>query len=616
MTTEPPVLMADSPVMFVGGPYSNREATEAAVNAARSLGIPPRQVVCTGDVVAYGADPAATVDLVREAGWWVVKGNCEENLAAGALDCGCGFPAGSACERLSTSWFAHAAASLDKDALAWMGVLPRRIDVVIGGNRLAVIHGGASRIAEYIFASTEASTKLEQILSLGCDGVVAGHCGLPFTQVIADKLWHNAGAIGMPANDGTPRTWYSVISPTSEGLTIDHRALEYDFQAAAGRMRSSGLPFSYADALEIGLWPSCDVLLLQEIRERGKPLAEGRTSWTHAAEEKKARKATSRHQWPHASVEVDDPIRPEKFKDPDLTLAGQPRAKIEMSRLRTLWFNTGTLCNIACRNCYIESSPTNDRLAYLTRAELVAYLDEIEREKLGTEELGFTGGEPFLNADLPGMLEDGLSRGFRVLVLTNAMRPMRRHEARLLDLNQRFRGDLTIRVSLDHFTKERHEDERGAGTFQPTLDGLIRLVRNGFKVTVAGRTMWNEDPVAERAGYAALFRQHQLPIDANDPTALVLFPEMDPNADVPEITEGCWSTLHRSPNDVMCATSRMVVKRRGAAAPTVVACTLIPYDDRFDLGPTLRSASATISLNHPFCASFCVLGGSSCSRAS
>jgi hypothetical protein len=91
---------------------------------------------------------------------------------------------------------------------------------------------------------------------------------------------------------------------------------------------------------------------------------------------------------------------------------------------------------------------------------------------------------------------------------------------------------------------------------------------------------------------------------------------MDEKADVPEITESCWSILGKSPVDVMCASSRMVVKRKNAERPVVLACTLLPYDPRFELGSTLAEASRDVSLNHPHCAKFCVLGGGACSAKS
>ena len=612
-----PELRFDGPAVVFGGPYGNLEATRALLAAAARLGVPPDRIVCTGDVVAYGADAAATVDLVRAAGIHVVMGNCEESLASQAADCGCGYVPGSACDRLSAAWFAHADRALGADARLWMAQLPRRIDVTIAGARLAVVHGGVDVINRFVFASTAAAIKAAELARAGVDGVIGGHCGLPFTQVVQGRLWHNAGAVGMPANDGTPRVWFSLLTPQAGGLAIEHRALAYDHAAAAARMRRAGLPEGYAAALETGLWPSCDVLPFKEIRERGVPLAPGRVAWTPPAGAAPARRrpVACDQLWPDAARDSVAPLPRQKFADPRVTAAGEPRADVALARLRTLWFNTGTLCNIACRNCYIESSPKNDRLVYIDRAEVAAYLDEIERDGWDTEEIGFTGGEPFMNPHLFGMLEDCLTRGFRVLVLTNAMRPMQRVKAKLLDLNRRLGENLTIRVSLDHFTAERHEDERGPGTYKPTLDGLIWLARNGFNVAVAGRTMWGEDAAAERDGYGALFAAHAIPVDAQSPAALVLFPEMDRAADVPEITRACWGVLGKSPTDVMCATSRMVVKRKGAARPAVLACTLIPYDAQFELGPTLKDAARPVPLNHPHCARFCVLGGASCSAA-
>ena len=304
---------------------------------------------------------------------------------------------------------------------------------------------------------------------------------------------------------------------------------------------------------------------------------------------------------------------PRKFRDADITADDERRASVAFTTLETLWFNTGTLCNLTCANCYIESSPRNDRLVYLTASEVAGYLDEIEREGLGTEEIGFTGGEPFMNRAIIAMLQTVLDRGFRALVLTNAMRPMMRWGEALLALGQRFGDRLALRVSLDHYGEALHEAERGPRSWQPTLDGLCWLARHGFRLQVAGRTRWPESEAALRRGYARLFRAHDIPVDAMDPAALVLFPEMDAGADVPEITDRCWDLLGVSPGAMMCATSRMVVKRKGAAAPVVVACTLVPYDPGFELGPTLEAAARGVKLNHPHCARFCVLGGGSCS---
>ena len=302
-----------------------------------------------------------------------------------------------------------------------------------------------------------------------------------------------------------------------------------------------------------------------------------------------------------------------KFADPETTANGARRARVGLRRLHTLWLNTGTLCNLACANCYIESSPRNDRLAYLSRAEARSYLDEIAALGLGTEEIGFTGGEPFMNPDFIGMVEDALAAGHRALVLTNAMRPMMKRASELLALRRRYDARLVLRVSVDHYRRELHEEERGSRTWAPTVRGLRWLSAHGFALHVAGRRRWGEDEQALRDGFAALFATEGVAVDASSPTQLVLFPEMDATADTPEVTVDCWAQLGVAPEDVMCAWSRMVVKHRGAATPHVVSCTLLPYEPGFALGERLVDSLDPIALNHPHCSRFCVLGGGKCS---
>lgn len=304
------------------------------------------------------------------------------------------------------------------------------------------------------------------------------------------------------------------------------------------------------------------------------------------------------------------PINPEKFADLLVTAKGEERASVALEKLDTLWFNTGTLCNLECKSCYIESSPRNDALVYITLSEVKSYLDEIAQDGLQTREIAFTGGEPFMNRDMIPIIQLCLDRGFEVLVLSNAMRPMRRFEQELLELKGREK--LTIRVSLDHYSQQVHEAERGP-SWEKAIDGLRWLAGNQFNIAVAGRHLGSETDAEARAGYKQLFAEHGLSIDINDPAALVLFPEMDATADIAEITTACWGILDVDPASMMCASSRMVVKRKGEATPRVAACTLLPYESDFDLGETLAEASKPVHLNHPHCARFCVLGGASCS---
>ncbi|MEO1304241.1 MAG: radical SAM protein, partial [Pseudomonadota bacterium] len=119
-----------------------------------------------------------------------------------------------------------------------------------------------------------------------------------------------------------------------------------------------------------------------------------------------------------------DTILIEKFQDPNITAKGETRASVAYTETKTLWFNTGTLCNIECINCYIESSPKNDRLVYLTVADVAPFLDELDQAGERNIEIGFTGGEPFMAPEMLSILRLVLERGHRVLMLTNAMQPM------------------------------------------------------------------------------------------------------------------------------------------------------------------------------------------------
>lgn len=300
-----------------------------------------------------------------------------------------------------------------------------------------------------------------------------------------------------------------------------------------------------------------------------------------------------------------------KFVNKTTTAKGEQRAWVDLGDLKTLWFNTGTQCNLSCDNCYIESSPTNDRLVYLALEDVVP---QFETEKFKTVNLiAFTGGEPFLNPNIIELLKVSLETDRDVLVLTNAYRVISRHMKNLVPLKEKYGDKLHLRISLDHYTKKLHEDERGEGTFDRTLDCVKDLYDQGFNISVAGRALSTEDMEVVKKGYAELLEGKGISLDLN--SKLVVFPEMIPGEDVPEITTACWDILKKKPEQQMCYSERMIVRRKNSDKAVVLPCTLLAYDKQFELGEDLDSADPKVFLNHEFCAKFCVLGGSSCSSA-
>lgn len=269
----------DGPVLVCGGAYGNRQATEALFAQARARGIPGGRIIHTGDLIAYCADPAATIARFRDAGAHCLLGNVEEQIAADADDCNCGFAPDSACDAMAAQWYRFDRAAIGAADRTWLGARPQRITFRLAGRRLAVVHGAPSSINRFVFPSTPEADKATEIAAAGVDGVIAGHSGIPFSQIIGDKLWHNSGAVGLPAHDGTPRTWYAILTATEGGVRIAHHALSYDAAGAARAIRAAGLAEGYAAALESGLWPSCDVLPAPERARAGRPLPERRLLW-------------------------------------------------------------------------------------------------------------------------------------------------------------------------------------------------------------------------------------------------------------------------------------------------------------------------------------------------
>lgn len=250
---------AHSAWLMFGGPYSNLAATRAMRSRAEVLGIPPSRTVCTGDIVAYCAEPAETASLIRDWGCHVVRGNCEESLARGAPDCGCNFEDGTACDLLARGWYPHAVEHVPRDLKDWMGTLPPSLDLDIAGVKVRVIHGGGEETARWVFASTPGRID-EELARAGGSLIIAGHCGLPFIARRRLGVWFNPGVIGMPANDGTPDGWYGLVTPVPDGIKLSTHRLAYDAPASAATLRRLGHANGYARSLITGLWPSLDVL--------------------------------------------------------------------------------------------------------------------------------------------------------------------------------------------------------------------------------------------------------------------------------------------------------------------------------------------------------------------
>lgn len=247
-----------------GGAYGNLQATKAVLMKALELGFEPHQIIFTGDMIAYCGQPVETAALLKRSGIHLIMGNCEASLANGAEDCGCGFEQGSACDALSGEWYSFCKSRIHPATARWMGTLPRNLLVDISGFNLLCTHATPDSINRFVFPSSIDPRDYGDF-----DGYVVGHSGIPFVAETNGKPWINSGAAGMPANDGTPRVWYATLEASTNSLTVETRALEYDHASAAGVMKQAGLDNGYRQCLLTGIWPSDGVLPKVERRQTG-----------------------------------------------------------------------------------------------------------------------------------------------------------------------------------------------------------------------------------------------------------------------------------------------------------------------------------------------------------
>lgn len=256
-------------VLVFGGVYSNLQALEQMQRIAGSRNISPENIICTGDIVGYCAQPEETVRAVMDWGIHSIAGNVEIQLREGETDCGCDFSEGGRCDVFSRNWYPFAQNALSPECIAWMKNLPEFIRFEIGNKQGLVVHGSYFGTSDFIFASTPWQEKARNFAETETNIVLAGHCGLPFHSIEDGKMWLNPGVIGMPANDGTTRVWYMLLEEKNGEVRFSHHSFTYDNKTAADLMEGNNLPREYAHTLRTGLWDNCEILPKAETELQG-----------------------------------------------------------------------------------------------------------------------------------------------------------------------------------------------------------------------------------------------------------------------------------------------------------------------------------------------------------
>ncbi len=262
-----------APLLICGGVYGNLEAFQALITLADSLSIPTEQIIHTGDIAACCADPVATIELMAGSNIHAIQGNVENSLVKNQHDCGCENGSGAICDITARNWYNFLNSTIEEQHKRYISKLPHQLTFKCEGKSVHVVHGSVSSINQFIFASDPSEIFMKEFEVSKADIIISGHSGIPFTRRFGKHIWHNSGGLGLPANDGTHRVWYSLAIPDKKhGLHFEHHALEYDFEKARLKMEQHNQLKGYSNTLKTGIWPNRDSLPEAERFRTARPL--------------------------------------------------------------------------------------------------------------------------------------------------------------------------------------------------------------------------------------------------------------------------------------------------------------------------------------------------------
>jgi putative phosphoesterase len=183
-------------------------------------------ILCTGDLVDYGAEPEPVLRFVREHVFAVVQGN--HDYAAGTDDdCRCSSlfkPASVATRR----GMRQVLSSAD---LSWLAGLPTSAQVTLGGQRIALFHATPRDPRfRYLLSTAPASEWERELESIDADLVLLGHTHRPVVFGVGRTTVANAGSLGLPT-DGDPRASFAVIQDGEVRLQRFEYAVEEAIRA-------------------------------------------------------------------------------------------------------------------------------------------------------------------------------------------------------------------------------------------------------------------------------------------------------------------------------------------------------------------------------------------------
>ena len=228
--------------------HGNLPALEAVLEDLR-----PRRVdalYCLGDLVGYAAFPNEVTERIRAEGIPTIMGNYDDGVGFDRGECGCAYtdPVEKQLGDRSLAW---TRATVSPGNKAFLRSLAKEIRFEADGKRVLLVHGSPRRINEYLFEDRPISSFQRLAASSNADVIVFGHTHRPYTKLVDDVLFVNAGSVGKP-KDGDWRACYAILNLSNDGQPVTFVRIAYDVKRAADAIRASDLPDRFALDIERG----------------------------------------------------------------------------------------------------------------------------------------------------------------------------------------------------------------------------------------------------------------------------------------------------------------------------------------------------------------------------
>jgi len=252
-----------------GGVYSNHLALDAVLADIGAAGVDATW--CLGDLGGFGPHPDRAIERLRASGVPSLRGNYDASIGAGLADCGCGYtdPRDNRFAQISYDYTLARTAAAHR---GWMRALPETHRFEAAGRHVLLCHGSPRRVNEFLWDSSTSDAFLEWLCDAHqTDVILCSHTGLHWHRRLpSGRHVVNAGAIGRPANDGTPRIRYALVTISAQDLDVSFRAVGYDHATLAREMEAECLPQEFIETIRTGWWTTCLENMPARERARGR----------------------------------------------------------------------------------------------------------------------------------------------------------------------------------------------------------------------------------------------------------------------------------------------------------------------------------------------------------